>query len=309
MELSLSRASRLTIRWSCSAMRLRSESKTAMRAACASGGTVFQRASGIGGVWLIHSYYDVAVQKVQGVSAYEGTLGSPKVRLPYRGDYRLLIDLEDKLQASEIRREILRLDEEHPVVLQEGLPGLQDNWVTGLEGTYCAELVVSLVRPSTRLPVETKTDDANVEMMRLSQTELPPEKPFSAVQSARLRPPGSEWLFMKIYCGPDLKPDLIGREVQDFTIRMFQHDLISSWFFVRFTDPEPHLRLRFSCIPVGRRIPLYLAACDWGSQLIRDGFCVRFSFDTYDREVERYGGEAGLKIAESLFATDFSVYR
>ncbi|MGP0068516.1 MAG: 2OG-Fe(II) oxygenase [Isosphaeraceae bacterium] len=41
-----------------------------MRAACASGGTVFQRASGIGGVWLIHSYYDVAVQKVQGVSAY-----------------------------------------------------------------------------------------------------------------------------------------------------------------------------------------------------------------------------------------------
>ena len=41
-----------------------------MRAACASGGTVFQRDSGIGGEWLIHSYYVFAVQKVQGVSAY-----------------------------------------------------------------------------------------------------------------------------------------------------------------------------------------------------------------------------------------------
>src|SRR6516164_11658580 len=70
VELSRSRASRSATRWSNSAIRHRSDSKTAMRAACASGGTVFQRDSGIGGVWLIHSYYVPAVQKVRGVSAY-----------------------------------------------------------------------------------------------------------------------------------------------------------------------------------------------------------------------------------------------
>jgi thiopeptide-type bacteriocin biosynthesis protein len=31
---------------------------------------------------------------------------------------------------------------------------------------------------------------------------------------------------------------------------------------------------------------------------------LRFSFDTYDREVERYGGMAGLAVAETLFAAD-----
>src|SRR4051812_30720336 len=70
VELSLSRASRSATRCSSSAIRPRRDSKTAMRAACASGGTVFQRDSGIGGVGLIHGYYVFTVQKVRGVSAY-----------------------------------------------------------------------------------------------------------------------------------------------------------------------------------------------------------------------------------------------
>jgi lantibiotic biosynthesis protein len=35
-----------------------------------------------------------------------------------------------------------------------------------------------------------------------------------------------------------------------------------------------------------------------------DGFCLRFSFDTYDREVERFGGPDGARLAERLFAAD-----
>jgi thiopeptide-type bacteriocin biosynthesis protein len=35
-----------------------------------------------------------------------------------------------------------------------------------------------------------------------------------------------------------------------------------------------------------------------------EGLCLRFSFDTYDREVERYGGVAGIAVAEALFAVD-----
>ena len=53
VELSLSRASRSTIRCFSSAIRHWSDPKTAIRAACASGGTVFQRDAGIGGAWLI----------------------------------------------------------------------------------------------------------------------------------------------------------------------------------------------------------------------------------------------------------------
>src|SRR5262249_17638796 len=67
VELSWSRASRSAPRCSNSAIRHRRDSKTAMRAACASGGTVFQSDSGIGGGWLIHSYYAPTAQKVHRV--------------------------------------------------------------------------------------------------------------------------------------------------------------------------------------------------------------------------------------------------
>ena len=35
-----------------------------------------------------------------------------------------------------------------------------------------------------------------------------------------------------------------------------------------------------------------------------DGVCQRFTFDTYDRELERYGGDAGTEVAEAIFAAD-----
>src|SRR6185312_7525122 len=79
VELSWSRASRSATRWSSSAIRHRSDSKAAMRAAWASGGMVFQRDSGIGRLELIHCDYVPTVQKVRRVSAYIGA-SSAKTR-------------------------------------------------------------------------------------------------------------------------------------------------------------------------------------------------------------------------------------
>jgi thiopeptide-type bacteriocin biosynthesis protein len=35
-----------------------------------------------------------------------------------------------------------------------------------------------------------------------------------------------------------------------------------------------------------------------------DGLCLKFVFDTYEREIERYGGQAGMAAAETLFFAD-----
>src|SRR5207247_10635736 len=37
---------------------------------------------------------------------------------------------------------------------------------------------------------------------------------------------------------------------------------------------------------------------------VRDGLCSRFCLDAYEREVERYGGPAGMTVAEAVFAAD-----
>jgi hypothetical protein len=75
---------------------------------------------------------------------------------------------------------------------------------------------------------------------------------------------------------------------------------------VRFADPEPHLRVRLHGDPAALLGPFLRHVCDWAGELRRDGLCHRFAFDTYDREVERYGGEEGMRAAEALFYADSS---
>jgi class I lanthipeptide synthase len=52
---------------------------------------------------------------------------------------------------------------------------------------------------------------------------------------------------------------------------------------------------------VGELLPALSA---WAETLLVGGFCHRLSLDTYERELERYGGEAGIDIAEEIFCAD-----
>jgi thiopeptide-type bacteriocin biosynthesis protein len=76
------------------------------------------------------------------------------------------------------------------------------------------------------------------------------------------------------------------------------------WFFIRYGDPDWHLRLRFHGHPArlaGEVFPALQAAV---APLLDDGRLWRIQLDTYEREVERYGGAAGIDLAERLFEAD-----
>ncbi|MFJ2865873.1 thiopeptide-type bacteriocin biosynthesis protein [Kitasatospora sp. NPDC087314] len=70
--------------------------------------------------------------------------------------------------------------------------------------------------------------------------------------------------------------------------------------FLRYADPDPHLRLRLRGDP-GLLLP---ALGDWAGALLADGYPTRFGFDVHDREVERYGGLAALDATEELYTAD-----
>ncbi|HVG17755.1 MAG TPA: thiopeptide-type bacteriocin biosynthesis protein, partial [Blastocatellia bacterium] len=77
-----------------------------------------------------------------------------------------------------------------------------------------------------------------------------------------------------------------------------------SWFFIRYGDPQWHLRVRFHGAPrrlVAEVLPALEAAM---APLLRDGRLWRMQLDTYDREIERYGGPAGIGLCERLFHAD-----
>jgi thiopeptide-type bacteriocin biosynthesis protein len=76
------------------------------------------------------------------------------------------------------------------------------------------------------------------------------------------------------------------------------------WFFIRYADPDWHVRLRFHGRPERLHAEVLPALQAAASPLLNDGRLRRLQFDTYEREVERYGGPEGIEIAERFFHAD-----
>ena len=164
------------------------------------------------------------------------------------GDNRLLLDLENPVQADQLREELKGLKEGGAVTLQEVIPAVDENWLPGPDGHYAAEFVVSLVRKASSAaePARASGGSAAVE------TAGPPSPPVQAGSAAgpqRLRPPGSEWLFLKLYAPRTWEDDLIASFLYPFAEQSCAAGEADSWFFIRYSDPDPHLRLRFHGAP------------------------------------------------------------
>lgn len=215
-------------------------------------------------------------------------------------DNRLLLDLDDDRQVEELRHEVRRLRAPGHVLLQEALPGPGDAWLPGPGGRYLAEFVVPLVRRAPAPPAGAAAEAAGWAPAPAAVAAARP----AVAPAIRLRPPGSDWLFVKLYAPVDLEADLIAGPVSRFAAAAVDGGLAAEWFFIRYADPEPHLRLRWRGEPGQLTRRLLPAVAEWAAGLVAGGQCQRVAFDTYEREVERYGGPAAMAAAESLFAAD-----
>jgi len=216
-------------------------------------------------------------------------------------DNRLLLDLRCAAHLEELRNELRRLRPEESFTIQEALPRPDEHWLRGPEGHYVTELVIPL---GLRTDAVSGTAAANLAIRR---DDLATHASINAASPAgtRLMAPGSEWLFAKLYCPRSAADDFIALEMRPFAEEILSAHLADEWFFVRYSDAEGfHVRLRLRGAPgqlVGEALP---ALCAWANRMMAEGVCTRFAFDTYDREIERYGGEAGLVVAESIFSAD-----
>ncbi|WP_030267155.1 lantibiotic dehydratase [Streptomyces sp. NRRL B-24484] len=196
-------------------------------------------------------------------------------------DHRLLLDTTGRSHTEEIRRALTHLPPGGAVILQEALPGLDDAWATGPDGPRIVELVVSMTRRTATPP-------------------SPPPRPHHApvARADRLRPPGSDWTYLKLYGDRQEEDALLAGAVRDIVASLAHHT--DRRFFLRYADPEPHLRLRLRGDPA-RLVP---ALGDWAAAVLADGCLTRFGFDVYDREVERYGGLTAMDATEALYTAD-----
>src|SRR5262249_29903506 len=117
-------------------------------------------------------------------------------------------------------------------------------------------------------------------------------------------PPGSEWLYVKLYTSPAILDQVLRDVVGPLVETVLRAGAVDRWVFIRYGDPDWHLRLRFHGQPARLHAEVLPALQASAAPLLADGRACRLQIDTYEREVERYGGPEGVVLAERMFHAD-----
>jgi len=98
---------------------------------------------------------------------------------------------------------------------------------------------------------------------------------------------GAEWLYFKIYCHPVGSNELLCTVLLPLLNTLSQRGMISKWFFVRFKDPNYHIRLRLHVADefLGAVIAM---VCRKLKPSLYKRLIDKYNIDVYLREVERY---------------------
>ncbi len=116
----------------------------------------------------------------------------------------------------------------------------------------------------------------------------------------RIFVPGDEWLFFKVYCGVNTSDELLVKKILPLAHRLMKEKIIIRWFFIRYSDPDYHLRVRFllnSPDEVGYVITKTRESL---STYLKTNEVSKVVIDTYQREIERYGAKY-IELSEQIF--------
>jgi thiopeptide-type bacteriocin biosynthesis protein len=167
------------------------------------------------------------------------------------------------------------------LLLVEQFPHADELCTEGPEGGFVSEFMLPMMKTAAR-----------------ALSEVAPVITESRPQFL----PGSEWLYVKLSAGWAT----LDRVLLSIVAPLIEHheEHIDSWFFIRYADPEPHLRVR---IRGARRalwekiLPNLQALCEpW----IDNRSLATVTVDTYAPEIARYGGPHCIELAERLFRID-----
>ncbi len=205
------------------------------------------------------------------------------------GDNRLLLDFSNSIHFQIFHNHVM--SSPTPTIQIEEAFELDDfGWTEQNNKTYITEIVASLYLRKAD-GVEPTQDEHVV------HSDQP-----STFSFERKKVPGTEWLYLKLYAISQLEEDLIANDLLPFGESLIKEEICQSWYFVRYSDQRKHLRVRFRT--GDSAAVLFQRVSDWASQLMQSGQCTEFAFDTYDREIERYGGTAMLEVIEKVFHAD-----
>jgi thiopeptide-type bacteriocin biosynthesis protein len=129
------------------------------------------------------------------------------------------------------------------------------------------------------------------------------EVPQSGFNVEKLIPPGGpDFIYFKIYCNSSMADSILRDHIKPWFDQLSKAGVTLSWFFIRYADPQFHLRIR-------------VFSSEQSISKIRSNFFVinalvskhkkswKIQEDTYNREWQRYG-KANMKNVEDYFYID-----
>ncbi|MFJ3217842.1 lantibiotic dehydratase [Kitasatospora sp. NPDC086801] len=218
----------------------------------------------------------------EGLARWRRRWGVPAAVRLVSGDQRISLDLDlpwhRRLLHSQARSA-------EPTVLQEEpAPAGDGGWLCGPDGARTAELVVPLRRTG------------------VGPTAAGRRRPLPARRERTVELPGGSWLFARLAATEARQEEILVEHLPRL-LDALPAD-VDRWFFVRYQDSAPHLRLRFHGAPPVLAAELLPTVHDWVRELRRAGLAADLRLEGYAPETDRYGGAEVLADAERVFHAD-----
>jgi len=221
-------------------------------------------------------------------------------------DNRLLLNLNNHLHIDELYS-ILAKKQEHSLTITEIEAALDDRIVEGTDGRYCSEIVVPLVRSKKSNPMEIEVTKGEKNRTKVFETKSDYENKKQLMDTLDVNRtffPGDEWLSIKIYGNSQREDEFIGQAMLPFCGQLLTQKDIEQFFFLRYSDPEKHTRLRLKGSKEQIQNKVMPQLNRFLKSLCENGMLNSAYIDTYKREVERYGGPELIELAEDVFFKD-----
>ncbi|HEX2057836.1 MAG TPA: lantibiotic dehydratase [Actinomycetota bacterium] len=225
---------------------------------------------------LLASKGDDAFARMQEL---RGARGLPRYVALADEDNQLMVDLDNVLSV-EMLVELVRRRPHFRLVEMWPDPG--EMVVSSERGPYVNEVLIPFVRTESGIPVSA------------------PARPPAPRRSF---PPGSEWLYLKLFSGTAVADALLRDVVGPLVAEARRAGAVDGWFFIRYADPDPHIRVRLRGDPA-RLTAEVLPAFRRALEPELEGRVWRIEVGTYVREIERYGGPDAIETAEAIFTAD-----
>ena len=207
--------------------------------------------------------------------------GVPKEFYIVNGDNKVYLSQENLLDMSMLEAQIKKSAKRNDFVeLQEYIE--DGDVVSKRQKGRVSDVVVPFVRKTT-------PDNDSKKFTR--------EKRVSVEQREKL--PFTDWLYIKLYISTNRQDEFLLSYLPE--IQEIIENLGGQLFFLRYTDPQPHIRLRIKC---SNLFLAYNSILEILKKSRENRVMSTFDISTYDQEVERYGGFETLELSEQIFCAD-----